>query len=137
MAVLERLLDGGHLSAEQLAGEVRARLGSVSTQAVYDVLRALVAAGLASRVEPTGSPARFEIRTGDNHHHVVCRACGATADVGCALGASPCLEPTSTAGFTIYRAEVTFWGLCPTCQPDPTQLLPTQITTETTPGPTE
>ena len=116
LSVLEQLLGGGHLSAEQIAADVRARLGTVSTQAVYDVLHALVAAGLAARIEPAGSPARFEARTGDNHHHVACRSCGAVADVDFAVGAAPCLEPSAANGFVIDRAEVTYWGICPSCQ---------------------
>jgi Fur family transcriptional regulator, stress-responsive regulator len=116
LAVLEALLDGGHLSAEQVATVARARLGTVSTQAVYDVLRALVGAGLAQHIEPAGSPARFEARLGDNHHHIVCRQCGDVADVDCAVGTAPCIEPATTAGFVIDRAEVTYWGLCRGCQ---------------------
>ena len=92
------------------------RLDSVSTQAVYDVLGALSRAGLARRIEPAGSPARFEARAGDNHHHIVCRGCGAIADVDCTVGQAPCLEPAHDAGFEIDEAEVTFWGLCRDCQ---------------------
>ena len=119
LAVLERLLEGGHLRAEQLAADARARLGTVSTQAVYDVLHALVATGLAARIEPAGSPALFEARTGDNHHHVVCWDCGAVGDVDCAVGAAPCLEPSSANGFLIDQAEVTYWGLCEECRSTP------------------
>ncbi|MDP9398366.1 MAG: transcriptional repressor [Actinomycetota bacterium] len=120
LAVLEELLRGGHVSAEHVTAAVRVRLGAVSTQAVYDVLHAFVASGLAARVEPAGSPAaRFEARTRDNHHHVVCRSCGAVADVDCAVGAAPCLEPAATHGFVIDQAEVTYWGLCPACQANP------------------
>ena len=116
VAVLEALLEGGHLSADQVATAVRARLGTVSTQAVYDVLHALVGSGLAQHIEPAGSPARFEARIGDNHHHIVCRQCGDVADVDCLVGAAPCIEPAAAAGFVIDRAEVTYWGLCPGCQ---------------------
>ena len=119
LAVLEALLEGGHLSADQVATAVRDRLGTVSTQAVYDVLHALVGSGLAAHVEPAGSPARYEARIADNHHHVVCRRCGAVADVDCAVGEVPCLEPSATSGFVIDRAEVTYWGLCPACQGTP------------------
>jgi Fur family transcriptional regulator, stress-responsive regulator len=95
---------------------VRGRLDSVSTQAIYDVLSALARAGLARRIEPAGSPALYEHRVGDNHHHVVCRVCSAIADVDCVVGEAPCLEPTASHGFVVDEAEVTFWGLCPACQ---------------------
>jgi Fe2+ or Zn2+ uptake regulation protein len=116
MAVLEVLDEGGHLEVEEIANRVRQRLESVSTQAVYDVLGALSLAGLARRIEPAGSAARYESRVGDNHHHVVCRGCGAIADVDCAVGHSPCLEPSASLGFVVDEAEVTFWGICPACQ---------------------
>jgi Fur family transcriptional regulator, stress-responsive regulator len=116
LAVLEVLAEGGHLEVEEIAHRVRQRLESVSTQAIYDVLSALARAGLARRIEPAGSPARFEARASDNHHHIVCRGCGQVADVDCAVGAKPCLDPSNTSGFVIDEAEVTFWGLCPSCQ---------------------
>jgi Fur family ferric uptake transcriptional regulator len=116
VAVLDVLARGGHLDVDEIAGLVRRQLHSVSTQAVYDVLGALSRAGLARRIEPAGSPARYEARTGDNHHHVVCRGCGAVADVDCVVGEAPCLDPDSARGFEVDEAEVTFWGLCPTCQ---------------------
>ena len=116
MAVLEVLGAGGHLDVEEITRRVRERLDSVSTQAVYDVLGALSRAGLARRVEPAGSPALFEARAGDNHHHVVCRGCGMIADVDCAVGRAPCLDPSNAEGFEVDEAEVTFWGLCPGCQ---------------------
>ena len=116
LAVLEVLAEGGHLEVEDVARRARARLDSVSTQAVYDVLGALSRAGLARRIEPAGSPARFEARAGDNHHHIVCRGCGAIADVDCAVGERPCLHPGDAHGFQLDEAEVTFWGLCPDCQ---------------------
>lgn len=115
LAVLEVLASGGHLTVDEIARRVRTRLGSISTQAVYDVLGALTRAGLARRIEPAGSPALYEARTGDNHHHVVCRSCGAIADVDCAIGQAPCLQASATHGFTIDEAEVTYWGLCPAC----------------------
>jgi Fe2+ or Zn2+ uptake regulation protein len=105
-----------HLDVDEITEQVRGRLDSVSTQAIYDVLGALSRAGLARRIEPAGSPARFEARVGDNHHHVVCRGCGAIADVDCAVGEAPCLEPSQSHGFKLDEAEVTFWGLCPDCQ---------------------
>lgn len=116
LAVLDVLASGGHLDVDEIARRVRDRLDSVSTQAVYDVLGALSRAGLARRIEPAGSPARYEARTGDNHHHVVCRGCGEVADIDCAVGAAPCLEADSAHGFEVDEAEVTFWGLCPACQ---------------------
>jgi len=114
--VLEVLSEGGHFEVDEIAARVRARLDSVSTQAVYDVLGALARVGLARRIEPAGSPALYENRVGDNHHHVVCRGCGAIADVDCVVGEAPCLEPTASHGFVVDEAEVTFWGLCPPCQ---------------------
>jgi Fe2+ or Zn2+ uptake regulation protein len=117
LAVLEVLEQSrGHLDVEQIAVRVRRRLDTVSTQAVYDVLSALSRAGLARRIEPAGSPARYEARVGDNHHHVVCRGCGEIADVDCAVGEAPCLTPSQAHGFVLDEAEVTFWGLCPACQ---------------------
>jgi Fur family ferric uptake transcriptional regulator len=117
VAVLAEMADGKHVTADQVALAARGRLGTISTQAVYDVLGALTRAGLLRRIEPAGSPARYETRVGDNHHHVVCRSCGAIADVDCVVGEPPCLSPASAGGFVIDEAEVTFWGLCPACQP--------------------
>ena len=119
LAVLEVLGSGGHLEVDAVATKVRERLESVSTQAVYDVLGALAQAGLARRIEPAGSPALYENRAGDNHHHVVCRGCGAIGDVDCVVGEAPCLEPSASHGFVIDEAEVTFWGLCAACQANP------------------
>jgi Fur family ferric uptake transcriptional regulator len=121
LAVLAVLAEhrGEHLDVDEIATLVRARLHSVSTQAVYDVLNALARVGLARRIEPAGSPARFELRSGDDHHHVVCRGCGRIADVECVAGRTPCVDPQAAHGFLIDEAEVTFWGLCPACQPSP------------------
>jgi Fur family transcriptional regulator, stress-responsive regulator len=116
LAVLDILAEGGHLEVDEITQRVRARLDSVSTQAVYDVLAALSRAGLARRIEPAGSPARYEARAGDNHHHIVCRGCGTIEDVDCAPGEKPCLSPSSSHGFAVDEAEVTFWGLCPACR---------------------
>jgi Fe2+ or Zn2+ uptake regulation protein len=117
LAVLQVLTGSRrHLDVDEITEEVRGRLDSVSTQAIYDVLGALSRAGLARRIEPAGSPALFEARVGDNHHHVVCRGCGMIADVDCAVGEAPCLEPSQSHGFQLDEAEVTFWGLCPDCQ---------------------
>ena len=117
VALLDTVRQGGHLGVEALASEVRRRIGHVSLQAVYDALNALTAAGLVRRIEPAGSPARYEGRVGDNHHHVVCRSCGAVADVDCAVGDAPCLTASESHGFTIDEAEVVNWGLCPACSP--------------------
>jgi Fe2+ or Zn2+ uptake regulation protein len=106
----------GHPDVELIATQARALIGTLSTQAVYDALSALSAAGLLRRIEPAGSPARFEARVGDNHHHVVCRVCGAAHDVDCVLGQAPCLTPSEAGGFVVDEAEVTFWGVCPGCQ---------------------
>jgi Fur family ferric uptake transcriptional regulator len=116
LAVLSVVAEGDHLTADQVASAVRSRVGTISTQAVYDVLGALTRAGLTRRIEPAGSPARYETRVGDNHHHVVCRICGAVGDIDCVLGEPPCLLPAQSSGYLIDEAEVTFWGLCPTCQ---------------------
>ena len=119
VAVLEVLdearAEQHHLPVSAILTGARARLGDVSTQAVYDCLDALGAAGLVRRVESAGSPARYETHTGDNHHHLVCRSCGHTVDVDCVVGAAPCLQPSATHGFALDEAEVFFWGLCPTC----------------------
>lgn len=117
LAVLEVLVGVNlHLDADGVATAVRPRLGTVSTQAVYDNLRTLTDAGLLRRIELPGSPAHYETRVGDNHHHVICRRCGVTCDVDCVVGVAPCLEPSATHGFLIEEAQVTFWGLCPTCR---------------------
>jgi Fur family ferric uptake transcriptional regulator len=121
LAVLEWLAQHPHTTAEQVADGVRERLGTVSTQAVYDVLNTCARLSLVRRIEPAGHPARFETRTGDNHHHLVCRRCGRTEDVDCVHGAAPCLEPSHTAGFAVDEAEVTFWGLCADCLPPPNE----------------
>jgi Fe2+ or Zn2+ uptake regulation protein len=116
LAVYDVVGSHPHADADTVLTEVRRTLPTVSVQAVYDVLRALTDAGLLRRIEPAGHPARYERRVGDNHHHVACRACGALDDVDCAVGHAPCLVPSSTSGFTIESAEVTYWGLCPACR---------------------
>jgi Fur family transcriptional regulator, stress-responsive regulator len=115
LAVLVAVHTNPHADTDSILGAVRADLGDVSHQAVYDVLRALTAAGLLRRIQPMGSVARYEARTGDNHHHVVCRSCGAIADVDCAVGDAPCLTASDPAGFEIGEAEVIYWGSCPDC----------------------
>jgi Fe2+ or Zn2+ uptake regulation protein len=116
LAVLEALRGHPHAGADTVLGVVRRELATVSTQAVYDVLNVLAERGVARRIQPTGSVARYELRAGDNHHHVVCRSCGTVGDVDCAIGEAPCLDPSTTHGFLIDEAEVTYWGTCPTCQ---------------------
>lgn len=116
LAVLRALRERPHADAERVIVRVREQLGSVSPQTVYSVLAAFVDAGIIRRIEPAGSPALHELRVGDNHHHVVCRRCGATADIDCAVGSRPCLTPSETRGYLLDEAEVTFWGLCPACQ---------------------
>ncbi|MEU1548914.1 Fur family transcriptional regulator [Nocardia sp. NPDC005745] len=116
IAVLDAVAARPHSDADTVAATVRDALGSVSTQAVYDVLHACVRAGILRRIEPAGSSARYETRIGDNHHHLVCRSCGAVADVDCAVGEAPCLDPSDAHGFVVDEAEVVFWGLCPTCR---------------------
>ena len=115
VSVLTAVHEHPHADTESLVGAVRRDLGEVSTQAVYDVLRALTTAGLVRRIEPAGSVARYESRVADNHHHVVCRSCGVVVDVDCAVGGAPCLTASHDLGFSIDEAEVTFWGLCPDC----------------------
>jgi Fur family ferric uptake transcriptional regulator len=115
LAVLTAVFDHPHADTGSLIEAVRDDFGEVSPQAVYDVLRALTEAGLVRRIEPAGSVARYESRVADNHHHVICRSCGAIADVDCAVGETPCLTASETNGFTIDEAEVIYWGRCPDC----------------------
>jgi Fur family transcriptional regulator, stress-responsive regulator len=115
VAVLSAVHNNPHADTDSIIGVVREDLSEVSHQAVYDVLRALTVAGLVRRIQPKGSVARYESRVGDNHHHVVCRSCGAIADVDCAVGTTPCLTASDDHGFTIDEAEVIYWGLCPDC----------------------
>ncbi len=114
-AVLSAVHAHPHADTDSIIGVVREDLGEVSHQAVYDVLRALTGAGLLRRIQPPGSVARYEARVGDNHHHVVCRSCGAIADVDCAVGSAPCLAASEDHGFVIDEAEVTYWARCPEC----------------------
>ena len=116
LSVLGVLSEHSHVDADTIVAAARSVHPTISPQAVYGVLKALVGVGLARRIEPAGAPARYELRVGDNHHHLVCRECGAVADVDCAVGAAPCLTPSDTAGFVVDEAEVVFWGLCAGCQ---------------------
>jgi len=115
VAVLSAVHANPHADTDSIIGVVREDLGEVSHQAVYDVLRVLTDTGLVRRIQPLGSVARYESRVGDNHHHVVCRSCGAIADVDCAVGEAPCLTASDDSGFAIDEAEVIYWGLCSTC----------------------
>jgi len=115
VAVLQAVHAQPHADTDSIISSVRQDLTDVSTQAVYDVLRALTAAGLVRRIEPSGSVARYESRVADNHHHVVCSSCGAIEDVDCAVNVTPCLTASDDHGFVIHEAEVIYWGICPTC----------------------
>jgi Fur family transcriptional regulator, stress-responsive regulator len=116
LAVLRAVSGQPHVTADYVAETVRAEMGTISIQAVYDVLGVLVDVGLVRRIQPAGSPARFEARVSDNHHHVICRACGRTADVDCAVGSAPCLTAVDDMGYEIDEAEVIYWGHCPECR---------------------
>jgi Fur family ferric uptake transcriptional regulator len=105
-----------HCTADEVAEGVRAEIGAISRQAVYDALGMLAERGLIRRIQPAGSPARFESRVGDNHHHLICRDCGKTVDVDCAVGETPCLTAADASGYKIDEAEVIYWGTCPKCQ---------------------
>ena len=115
LAVLRAVAGQPHATADGVAEIVRAEIGTISRQSVYDALSLLVAEGLVRRIQPAGSPARFEARVGDNHHHVICRICGQTADVDCAVGSAPCLVAVDDKGYAIDEAEVVYRGLCPDC----------------------
>lgn len=116
LAVLRAVSGGSHLSADGVAEVVRSEIGTISRQSVYDALATLVDAGLIRRIQPSGSPARFEARVHDNHHHLICRQCGRLVDVDCAVGSAPCLTASDDAGFEIDEAEVVYWGRCPQCR---------------------
>ena len=115
LSVLDALVELAHADTESVITAVRRELPDVSHQAVYDSLRTLTEAGLARRIQPNGSVARYEARVGDNHHHLVCRSCGAITDVDCAVGHVPCLTASDDHGYVIDEAEVIYWGLCPDC----------------------
>jgi Fur family transcriptional regulator, stress-responsive regulator len=115
LAVLRAVSDGPHSTADDIYTDVRAEIGAISRQAVYDALAALTDKGLLRRIQPAGSPARFENRVGDNHHHLICRTCNRMVDVDCAVGDTPCLTAADDAGYEIDEAEVIYWGQCPEC----------------------
>ncbi|MDP9098349.1 MAG: transcriptional repressor [Verrucomicrobiota bacterium] len=116
LAVLRAVSECPHATVDTIAENVRTRIGTVSQQAVYDALGTLVKKGLVRRIQPAGSPTLYENRVGDNHHHLICRSCGKTVDVDCAVGRAPCLTAADATEFQIDEAEVTFWGTCPTCR---------------------
>ena len=115
LAVLRAVAQSPHCTADNVSDAVRTEIGAISRQAVYDALGMLTEKGLIRRIQPAGSPARYEDRVGDNHHHVICRSCGKTADVDCAVGARPCLTAADDSGYLIDEAEVIYWGRCPEC----------------------
>jgi Fur family ferric uptake transcriptional regulator len=115
LAVIRAVTAWPHCTADEVATEVRSEIGTISRQAVYDALAILADKGLIRRIQPAGSAARYEARVGDNHHHVICRTCGKTADVDCAIGHAPCLTAADGSGYQIDEAEVVFWGTCPAC----------------------
>ena len=115
LAVFRAVVSEPHITADEVADVVRTEIGAISRQSVYDALGVLAGEGLIRRIQPAGSPARFEARVGDNHHHVICRICGRTADVDCAVGAAPCLTAGNDLGYDIDEAEVIYWGRCPKC----------------------
>jgi Fe2+ or Zn2+ uptake regulation protein len=123
VAVLAALREHPHVDTETVIALVRAELPTVSHQTVYDVLRALTDAGLARRIQPAGTIARYESRVGDNHHHVVCRGCGAIADVDCVVGDAPCLTASDDHGYAVDEAEVVYWGTCPSCAADGSPMI--------------
>src|SRR5687767_9811754 len=115
LAVLRAVAGQPHITADVVAGIVRTEIGAISLQSVYDALGLLVSEGLLRRIQPSGSPARFEDRVGDNHHHLICRTCGRVVDIDCAVGSAPCLTAMDDRGYEIDEAEVAYWGRCPDC----------------------
>ena len=116
LATMRAVAAHPHATADKLTDDVRSVIGAISRQAVYDTLAALVEKNLVRRIQPSGSAARFEDRVSDNHHHLICRACGVVVDVDCSIGAAPCLTVSDARGFSIDEAEVIYWGHCPSCQ---------------------
>lgn len=115
LAVMRAVANEPHITADAVAEAVRAEIGAISLQSVYDALAVLVGGGLIRRIQPAGSPARFENRVGDNHHHLICRICGRVVDVDCPVGSAPCLTLIDDRGYEVDQAEVAFWGRCPDC----------------------
>ena len=119
LAVLRAVSGRPHVAADEVAEIVRDEIGAISLQSVYDALNVLVSGGLIRRIQPAGSPARFEDRVGDNHHHLICRICGRVVDIECAVGAAPCLTAADGKGYEIDEAEIAYWGRCPDCLTNP------------------
>jgi len=115
LAILRAIADAPHVTADVVADAVRREIGTISIQAVYDALGTLTETGLLRRIQPAGSPARYEDRVGDNHHHLVCRVCDRMVDVDCAVGDAPCLTAVEDLGYEVDEAEVIYWGRCPEC----------------------
>ena len=116
LAVMRAVSEDSHVTADAVAERARVEIGAISTQAVYDALASLTEHGLLRRIRPAGSPARYETRVGDNHHHLICRACDRMVDVDCAVGEAPCLTVVDDHGYHVDEAEVIYWGQCPECQ---------------------
>jgi len=131
LAVLRAVARQPHITADGVADIVRADIGAISLQSVYDALGVLVTEGLIRRIQPAGSPARFEGRVGDNHHHLICRGCGRMVDVDCAVGSTPCLTAADDKGYEIDEAEVVYWGRCPDCVARSRRPARTQATADT------
>ena len=119
LAVLRAVSGRPHVAADEVADIVREEIGAISLQSVYDALNVLVSGGLIRRIQPAGSPARFEDRVGDNHHHLICRICGCVVDIECAVGSAPCLTAADDKGYEIDEAEIAYWGRCPDCLANP------------------
>jgi Fur family transcriptional regulator, stress-responsive regulator len=117
LAVLHAVSDSPHITADSVTQVAKSQLGAISRQSVYDALSVLVDHGIIRRIQPAGSPARYETRVGDNHHHLICRSCQRLVDIDCAVGAMPCLIPDDDHGFRLDEAEVIYWGVCPECAP--------------------
>jgi Fe2+ or Zn2+ uptake regulation protein len=128
LAVFRAVTSDPHITADAVAEAVRKEIGAISLQSVYDCLSVLVAEGLVRRIQPAGSPARFEDRVADNHHHLICRTCGRMVDVDCAVGAAPCLTASDDNGYEIDEAEVVYWGRCPHCVRKKVRLKPDTMT---------
>ena len=126
LAVFRAVSGHPHISADAVAEAVRTEIGAISLQSVYDALGILVSEGLIRRIQPAGSPARYEDRVGDNHHHLICRTCGRVVDVDCAVGSAPCLTAADGQGFEIDEAEVAYWGRCPECAAQARNTSPTE-----------
>jgi len=127
LAVMRAVCANAHATADEICDVARSEIGAISRQSVYDALSLLTESGLVRRIQPVGSPARFEDRVGDNHHHVICRICGRVEDVDCSTGYAPCLEVVNALGFEIDEADVSYWGRCPDCLNQgiqPTRLSP-------------